>query len=227
MIFVLPNLLDASAVERVASLLSGANFVEGTRTAGRAVAAVKKNTEIKFDSEAHATCTDIVKEALRASNDFRVVAQPNRIGRVLFSRYTEGMEYGDHSDNALMREGGLRTDVAMTLFISDPADYEGGELVLNTDIRPEPYKLPAGHAVVYPAMVLHRVNQVTRGERLVGFTWIQSHVRDPQRRQVLVDLALALSHIIDSSPAGQGYAHPQYLRLDKVYNNLLRMWAEV
>ena len=112
-------------------------------------------------------------------------------------------------------------------FLSDPASYDGGELVLNTDIRPEPYKLPAGHAILYPAIVLHRVNPVTRGERLVGFTWVQSHVRDPLRRQILVDLALTLSHIIDTSPEGQGYSNPQYLRLDKVYNNLLRMWADV
>ena len=169
----------------------------------------------------------IIKEALRGNNDFRLVTQPHRLGPFLFSRYGEGMEYGDHSDNALMDDGSFRSDIAMTVFINEPTDYDGGELVLNTDIQPESYKLPAGHAVVYPTMVLHRVNPVTRGQRLVGINWVQSHVRDPQRRQILVDLALSLSHIIDSQPPGQGFAHPEYIRLDKIYNNLLRMWAEV
>lgn len=227
MIFVLPNLLDAKALDRIRTTLRGADFVDGRQTSGRAVAAVKKNTEVKLSTEAQTACSAIVLEALRASNDFRAVAQPHKFGEILFSRYTEGMAYGDHSDNALMREGGLRTDVALTVFLNDPADYDGGELVMNSDLRPERYKLPAGHAVVYPAMVLHRVNPVTRGERLVAITWVQSCVRDPQQRQILVDLALALSHIIDHTPQGQGYTHPQYLRLDKVYNNLLRMWAEV
>lgn len=227
MIFVLPNLLDANALDRLGALLRDAKFVDGMQTGGRAVAAIKRNAEVKYESEAHTTCAAIVKEALHASNDFQIVAQPYRIAQILFSRYTAGMEYGDHSDNALMRDGSLRSDVAMTVFLNDPADYDGGELVMNTDIRPELYKLPAGHAVVYPAMVLHRVNPVTRGERLVGVTWVQSHVRDPQQRQILVDLAVAISHIIDTNPQGRGYLHPDYIRLDKVYNNLLRMWAEV
>ena len=227
LIFVLQNLLDAQALDRLGALLRNAKFVDGRQTAGHAVAAIKRNTEIELKSEAHKTCAAIILEALRGSNDFRIVAQPHRIGQILFSRYTEGMEYADHSDNALMGDGGLRTDIAMTVFINQPADYDGGELVMNTDIRPEPYKLPAGHAVVYPAMVLHRVNPVTRGERLVGITWVQSRVRDPQKRQVLVDLALALSHIVAASPKGQGQSHPEYVRLDKVYNNLLRMWVEV
>ncbi len=227
MIYVLPNLIDAGALDRLRTSLRGADFVDGRQTSGRAVSTVKKNTEVRLDSEAQTACCAVVLEALRASNDFRAIVQPRRFGEILFSRYTEGMAYGDHSDNALMRDGDLRTDVAMTLFLSDPADYEGGELVMNSDLRPERYKLPAGHAVVYPAMVLHRVNPVTRGERLVAITWVQSSVRDPQQRQILLDLALALSHIIDNTPQGQGYTHPQYLRLDKVYNNLLRMWAEI
>lgn len=227
MIFILPNLLDATALERIGAVLRGADFVGGMQTGGRAVAQFKRNTEVDIKSKAHATCATIVEEAMRGSNDFRVVAQPHRYGKILFSRYTEGMEYGDHSDNALSRDGSLRTDISMTVFINDPAEYDGGELVMNTDIRPERYKLPAGHAVVYPSMVLHRVSPVTRGERLVGVTWVQSKVRDPQKRQILVDLAFALSHILDNSPQGQGYLHPQYIRLDKVYNNLLRMWAEV
>lgn len=220
-------MLDAKALNRLGTLLRNAKFVDGMQTAGGGVAHAKKNTEVVRDSEAHTKCDAIIKEALRGNNDFQIVAQPHRVARFLFSRYTVGMEYGDHSDNALMSDRRFRSDIAMTVFINDPGDYDGGELVMNTDIRPEPYKLPAGYAVVYPAMVLHRVNPVTRGKRLVGITWVQSRVRDPQRRQILVDLALALSHFIDNSPPGQGYTHPEYIRLDKVYNNLLRMWAEV
>lgn len=227
MIFVLQNVLDAKALNRLGALLRNAKFVDGMQTAGSAVAHAKRNTEVVRDSEAHTKCDAIIKEALRGNNDFQLVAQPHRMARFLFSRYTKGMEYGDHSDMALMGDRRFRSDIAMTIFINDPGDYDGGELVMNTDIRPEPYKLPAGHAVVYPAMVLHRVNPVTRGERLVGITWVQSRVRDPQQRQILVDLALALSHFIDNNSPGQAYTHPEYIRLDKVYNNLVRMWAEV
>lgn len=227
MIFVLPNVLDAKALNRLGALLRNAKFVDGMQTAGGAVAHAKRNTEVVRDSEAHTKCDAIIKEALRGNNDFHIVAQPHRLARFLFSRYTRGMEYGDHSDNALMGDRRFRSDIAMTIFINDPGDYDGGELVMNTDIRPEPYKLPAGHAVVYPAMVLHRVNPVTRGERLVGITWVQSRVRDPQQRQILVDLGFTLSHFIDNNSPGQAYTHPEYIRLNKVYNNLVRMWAEV
>ena len=141
------------------------------------------------------------------------------------ARYGEGMEYGDHTDNPLMDQG-RRSDMSITIFLNDPSEYEGGELMLNTDISPQAIKLPAGDAVVYPTFMLHRVDKVRKGQRLVAVTWIESLIRDANQRQILLDLAQTLTFFMKSLPEGQGYQHMEYVRLNKVYQNLLRMWAE-
>ena len=119
----------------------------------------------------------------------------------------------------------MRSDMSMTIFLNDPKEYDGGELVMNTDIRPERYKLPPGHAVIYPTYFLHRVAPVTRGTRLAVVGWIQSMVRDPFQRQILIDLALSLNYFLQNTK--EKFAHPEYIRLDKVYNNLKRQWVEM
>jgi PKHD-type hydroxylase len=119
----------------------------------------------------------------------------------------------------------MRTDVSFTIFLSDPSEYEGGELVIDSDIRPSPFKLPPGHAVIYPTHYLHRVNPVTKGVRQVVIGWIQSLIREPERRQVLLDLQQAMGQLQSTLPGGPN--HPSFVRLHKIYINLQRMWSEV
>ena len=170
-----------------------------------------------------------IQAALKANADFQIIAVPYRIATVTVSSYVPGLFYGDHADNAVMGRGGpdlLRSDLSMTVFLSDPADYDGGELLLDTDLRPSSWKLPAGDAVIYPSFSLHRVDPVRRGERRVAVTWIQSHIRSPQHRQILIDLAQVLSWMIKSNPGGRAHEHPEFRRLDKIRSNLTRLWAE-
>jgi PKHD-type hydroxylase len=134
------------------------------------------------------------------------------------------MTYGDHVDDAIMGKSGprFRSDVSMTVFLRDPEGYDGGELVIRTAFGDQKVKLPAGDAVIYPSSSLHHVAEVTRGERLVALSWIQSHVRDPARRELLHELNQAREHLLKRAPAEQTTA-----RVDRSFSNLVRMWADV
>ncbi|MCA8908735.1 MAG: Fe2+-dependent dioxygenase [Rhodospirillaceae bacterium] len=224
MIYVLPNILPDTLVEKIRQLAADAEFVDGMRTAGIGVAHSKRNEEISTDSDVVQEINQEVKAGLARNNDFQIVTIPRQLSNFLVSRYTPGMTYGDHTDNAILG-GRMRSDMSMTIFLNDPKEYDGGELVMNTDIRPERYKLPPGHAVIYPTYFLHRVAPVTRGTRLAVVGWIQSMVRDPFQRQILIDLALSLNYFLQNTK--EKFAHPEYIRLDKVYNNLKRQWVEM
>ena len=226
MIFVLPNLLSADRVAWIRSQTETQPFVDGRQTAGTAVRHAKNNQELKIGSDIVAEINREINEALQRNNDFQIIASPRRLSGFLISKYGSGMRYGDHSDNAILSSGGgMRSDLSMTIFLKNPDEYEGGELTLNTDLRPERYKLPAGHCVIYPTYFLHRVEEVTRGERLVAVGWIQSQIRDPFHRQILIDLAVSLSFFVNSTK--EKHQHQEYIRLDKIYNNLRREWLEL
>lgn len=226
MIFHIAGLLTAKQLAEIEAVSRTATFADGMQTAGPFVAEIKRNAEVKDNSEAEARLNALLMAVLQRHHSFQMIAQPRRIGRLIFSRYTEGMYYGDHSDNAVMNPAEpLRTDLAMTVFLSPPGDYEGGELVLDTDMQPQSYKLPAGDAVIYPTFLLHRVNPVTKGERRVAVTWIQSRVRLPQHRQILIDLSQTISFFLEHTKEGK--QHPEAVRLDKVYKNLARLWTEL
>lgn len=227
MIIHLPEILSAEELGEIRQLLGDADFVDGAQTARAYVQPRKNNMEVRIGSADQKKLHGIVMSALQRNNDFRLIAIPRRVANFIFSRYTEGMSYGEHSDNAVMgpQENPFRSDLAMTIFLSDPDEYEGGELVLNTDVRPETYKLPAGDCVIYPTFVLHRVDPVTKGMRRVAVTWIQSMVRSPQKRQLLFDIAMILDFFIKNTE--EGIQHREAIRLDKVYKNLTRMWAEL
>ena len=133
------------------------------------------------------------------------------------------MKYGDHIDDPVMGEGPrFRCDIASTIFLNEPEDYEGGELVINTAFGQHKVKLPAGDAVIYPASSLHHVAEVTKGERIVAVTWIQSLVREPEKRAILHDLNMVREKMLQASPDSEDTA-----RIDHSYTNLVRMWAEV
>jgi PKHD-type hydroxylase len=148
----------------------------------------------------------------------------------ILSSYTPGLFYGDHTDNAIMGRQGdkpLRSDLSVTVFLSDQADYDGGELIIDSDLRPTSWKLPAGDAVIYPSFSLHRVDPVRRGERRVSVSWIQSQIRLPQQRQALIDIAQVLSWMLKTLPGGRAHEHAEFRRLDKVRANLSRLWTEL
>ncbi|MGZ0187862.1 MAG: Fe2+-dependent dioxygenase [Alphaproteobacteria bacterium] len=228
MIFTLPPFLPPSLLAKLAAAFNEGTFVDGIQTAGSTNNKRKKNEEIQSSSALRKELSVEFRKALFANNDFGLIAQPKHIGDMLLSRYRDGMFYGDHVDNTIM---GLasgnpwRSDLSFTLFLSDPESYDGGELALNTDIRPESIKLPAGHMVIYSTLALHRVNPVTRGERRAAVGWAQSFVRDPNQRQILLDIAQTLGFLQDQLT--QGTEHSEAIRLQKVYANLSRMWSEV
>ena len=225
MLFCLPKLLSDAELAELHGLLEDAPFVDGRQSVGMAIKQRKRNREIAADSPLRERIDAPVRAAVQRNRDFQLIALPSVIGRFIFSRYGVGEFYGDHSDNVMMSgPPRFRADLSITVFLSEPDSYEGGELMIDTDMRPQSIKLPAGAAVIYPTTVLHRVNPVTAGERQVALGWIQSTVRSAAHRQVLLDLAQSLDFFLKATR--EGLEHPQAIRLQKVYSNLMQMWGE-
>jgi len=224
MLLTIPKLLNPAQLDKIRGLLAEAEFVDGRLTAGRAAAKVKRNEEMRVEPERLQLLIRILMASLGHHETFRFGALPHRVADPIFARYRPGMTYGDHVDDPIMGSTGprFRSDVSMTVFLSLPEDYDGGELVMRTAFGDRRVKLPAGDAVIYPSSSLHHVAEVTRGERLVALTWIQSYVRDPARRELLYELNLAREHLQKESP---GAAHTG--QVDRSYANLVRMWSEV
>jgi PKHD-type hydroxylase len=217
---LLDNLLGPNELKRLQTLLATATFGSGAATAGKAARNVKDNLQAVADQPGMEEARSLVGAALGGSEAFRDHAFPQRMVPPLFSRYEPGMRYGEHTDNAVM--GNVRTDLAMTLFLTPPDAYDGGELVVDVDRDSRSFKLAAGSAVVYLASSLHRVEPVTRGTRLAAVTWVQSSVRDPTQREILIDLGTALRFVRARAPNTR-----ETLSLAKARANLLRMWSDV
>ena len=227
MLTVIPALLTAHEVARVRSLIEPADWGDGNATSGAQSALAKHNAQLPEDGAAAREAGAVVLDALGRSALFVAAALPLKVFPPLFNRYEGGQAFGTHVDTAVrIRRGSdfrLRADLSATVFLSDPADYDGGELVIEDQFGGREIKLPAGHAVVYPASSLHRVAPVTRGARLASFLWLQSMVRDDGARRILWDLDQGVQAA--ASALGQGDA--AVVRLTGVYHNLLRRWAEV
>jgi len=221
MILCLANVLDRRALGAVRAGLDAAAFADGRRTAGWSARLVKDNRQAEADAAARLG-PEVVR-ALEANEVFRLGVLPKAIRPVLFSRYEPGMAYGAHVDDAIMGDDGerARSDVAVTVFLSDPADYDGGELVIETTGGEHAYKLDAGDAIAYAATTLHRVEPVTRGCRQVAVTWVQSLVRSAERQEILFDLDTARRAVFDRDGKSR-----EFDLLSKSHANLLRMWAE-
>lgn len=222
MIVCLPDVLDLTELREIRGALSDSPFVDGKTTAGYRAKRVKNNLQLDKSADEASQIKSIVLNGLKRNPEFRRAALPRHIQPPLVSRYQVGMNYGRHVDDALMgSERKTRTDVSVTVFLSDPGDYDGGELLIQSPYGDQEVKLPAGAAVLYPASTLHRVLPVTRGERLAAVTWIESHVRDPARREILHDL--------DRVSNALGRRDPDSEESDlaaKTYSNLLRMWSD-
>ena len=184
MILTFPELIAPDEHRAILAQIAAAEFVDGRETAGAALAARKNNLQIGRDSPQVQAITAILLGALRRNQAFRSAAYPKQLHSTLVSRYREGMAYGAHVDNALMGEATVwRTDLSLTLFLNDPAEYDGGELALESGSGELLIKLPARSLVCYPTGQLHRVRPVTRGERIVVVAWVQSHVREGAARE--------------------------------------------
>lgn len=217
-----PEVLDAAALEALRAELAAGKFVDGRRTATGNAAAVKHNLQLEQSDETPDPAARQLLNALAQSARFRALTFARAIRRPEFARYEEGMEYGLHLDAPI--QGGrppVRADLAVTVFLNEPSEYEGGELVVQSRTGEQSVKLPAGHAVVYPADTLHRVAKVTRGERLVAVTWVQSHVRDPQLREILIDLETVAGRVAAVAPDSE-----ELRLLTHCRDNLMRKVAE-
>lgn len=223
MLLTIPALLNHAQLQKMHEVLAGGEFVDGRLTAGAAAARVKQNEELRPEAGRMQLLIRIVMASLGHNETFRFAVLPQRVADPIFARYTPGMAYGEHVDDPIMGSSPrFRSDVSMTVFLNPPTAYDGGELVIRTPFGPREVKLTAGDAVVYPSASLHRVAEVTRGERLVALTWIQSHVRDPAQRELLYELNLAREHLQKAAPDEVHTA-----LVDRSYANLVRMWADV
>lgn len=223
MIVIVPDLLTEQEQQQLKLLAAQSTFVDGKETAGFRAKLVKNNEQVAKDAANKKQLQEIVISALNRSKEFRRGAIPHRIRPPLISRYRPGMTYGAHVDDALMGSSVARdrTDVSVTVFINDATDYEGGELVIHSPFGPQEVKLPARYAVVYPSGTLHEVAEVTKGERLVAVTWVQSYIRDERHRQILSDVMEIRDKLHATDPKS-----PETDKAFRLYTNLLRMWAE-
>jgi PKHD-type hydroxylase len=216
----LPEVLTPPEVARLRQLAAVARFADGRASNPHSIA--KNNQQVDPSDPAHAEASKIMAGALQRSEPFRGFTFPRIMAPPMLARYAPGMNYGAHSDAAFMPLGQrpLRSDVSCTIFIADPATYEGGELTIHLGTRGVPFKGAAGAAIVYPSNTLHEVRPVTAGERLVGITFIESMIPDPAHRDLLYQL--------DEVAALEGFniSWENRTRLQYVRNNLRRMWGE-
>jgi PKHD-type hydroxylase len=223
MLIIIENLIDRALLTYLQGWLSSATFEDGRATAGGSAALVKRNEQVSSDPHNSdpklEEMQSLVEDLLWNHDLFDAAAQPKEILSPIFSRYSPGMSYGTHMDNALMGE--MRIDMSLTLFLSDPSTYDGGELVIDFSTGTRAIKLPAGSAVLYATTAPHRVAEVTRGQRLAMVTWIRSFVRDPAAREILFDIETARDRL--STQLGKT---AEVDLLSKAYTNLLRRWVE-
>ena len=226
MMLAIPALLSGRLLDQVRELVRGASWIDGNATSGHQSALAKRNRQLPEDSDAAREAGNIVLDALGASPLFIAAGLPLKVFPPLFNLYGEGDRFDTHVDNAIRIQRGsdfrIRADLSATLFLSDPADYDGGELVVEDALGTHAVKLAAGDMVLYPSSSLHHVTTVTRGERLSSFFWIQSMVRDDGARRTLFDLDSAIQAIA----VDRGQDDAAIIKLTGVYHNLLRRWAD-
>ena len=218
--------LSPAEVAECLGVLARAPWIDGRGSAGPAAARAKQNREADLRDPAVRGWSDTILRLLKANAGFAAAALPARICPPSFNRYETGETYGTHNDAAVMDftgigQGMVRGDLAATLFLSAPADYDGGELVIEDTFGTSKVKLPAGDMIVYPASSQHRVEPVTRGARIASYMWIQSLVRDDDKRRLLHNMDGAITQLLAQAPGNQAV-----LQMLGIYHNLLRMWSE-
>lgn len=228
MLVIIPQVLTREEVAHCRQSLEAAAWADGRATAGEQSALVKFNLQIPETSPVARELGELILRALGRNAMFTSAALPFRVYPPMFNRYDTGMKFGAHIDNAIRavpNAGGfrMRADVSSTLFLTDPSEYDGGELVVQDTYGSQAVKLEAGSMVVYPATSLHHVTEVTRGSRWSSFFWSQSMVKDDGQRAFLHEMDLAIIRLRQELPDD----HPSVLSLTGGYHNLLRRWTEM
>lgn len=224
MLIRVPQIIGHAQLDRVVALLSKANFTDGRLSAGMSARRVKNNEEVSADDPLIDELNNIIMGSLVRHPIYKRAALPERIAVPYYARYVAGMAYGDHIDDPVMGSGEqrYRSDISVTVFLSAPESYDGGELVIRTAFGEQSVKYAAGDAVMYPSSSRHRVAKVTRGQRLVAVTWIQSLIRDPGKRELLYELSRAREKLLRRAPEAE-----ETRQIDYAYVNLVRMWSEL
>lgn len=227
MLICVPDVLSKEEVADFRRLMDAAEWEDGKSTAGAQSAMVKRNEQLPPDGQLARHLGERVLKALTRNPLFVSAAIPLRIFPPLFNRYAGGHHFGIHVDNAVRGDNltglRIRTDLSVTLFLAEPEEYDGGELVVEDHYGSHQVKLPAGDLVLYPATSLHMVTPVTRGARVASFFWLQSMIRDSQARTMIFDLDTAIQGISERI----GRDDPETVRLTGIYHNLIRHWVEV
>ncbi len=226
MILQIPDVLSPEQVAHARHLLDRAEWIDGRVTAGYQSARTKDNHQLPEGHPVARELGDTILAALQQNPLFISAALPLKVFPPLFNRYEGGQSFGNHVDNAVRQVPGtnlrVRTDLSATLFLAEPDEYDGGELLVEDTYGVHSIKLPAGHMVLYPSTSLHNVQSVTRGARVASFFWLQSMIRDDGARTLLFDLDTAIQRLTIDLPD-----HPAAVQLTAVYHNLLRRWADV
>jgi PKHD-type hydroxylase len=226
MLLQIPDVLTAEQTRECRDALDRAEWVDGRVTAGFQSARTKDNLQVPENHPVARQCGDVIVSALERTPLFLSAALPLRVFPPLFNRYSGGQAFGTHVDNAVRQVPGtphrIRTDLSATLFLSEPDEYEGGELVVEDSYGAHAVKLPAGHMILYPATSLHHVRPVTSGARVGSFFWIQSMVADDGERTILFDLDSSIRILGRDMPDS-----PEVVRLTGIYHNLIRRWSKL
>ena len=228
MLIRIADVLSAEQVVAARQQLDTTDWADGKVTAGHQSGQVKRNLQLPQDHPLAVSLGELITAQLERHPTFISAALPSRIYPPLFNRYDTGMDFGNHVDNAIRLDPltgrYLRTDLSATLFLSEPDEYDGGELVMDEAGGPQAIKLAAGDMILYPATTVHHIRPVTRGQRVAAFFWIQSMIRDQAQRELLFNLDLSVQQLASSSEED---ITASKVRLTGTYHNLLRMWAEV
>jgi PKHD-type hydroxylase len=224
MLVTIPEVLNKEDINVIQDLIATASFHDGRASAGSEAIAVKKNQEMAISEIEMQRLNNLVMGKLVQNPTYIATAFAKKIAAPFYARYTDGMYYGNHIDDPVMGPPNqrYRTDISITIFLNEPDEYDGGELIISTTFGEQKVKLNAGDAVLYPSSSTHRVAEVTRGERLVAVTWLQSTIRDPAKREILYNLSQARETLIQTSPGSK-----ELELLSNSYVNLLRMWSDI
>jgi PKHD-type hydroxylase len=231
MLLTIDNLLTPDQIHQARTKLATAEWVDGRITAGYQAQEVKRNAQVREGTPAANELGELVLAALARSPRFMAAALPLRVFPPMFNSYAGGQTFGTHVDTAIRQltttAQRIRTDLSATLFLTDPTDYDGGELIVEDNYGEKSVKLPAGSMVLYPATSLHRVEPVTRGNRVSSFFWIQSMIRQDAHRTLLFDLDTSIQRLAASPNAQSPEIKQTSVQLTGVYHNLLRQWSEM
>ncbi len=231
MLITIEKVLSAEQVRAARERLASAEWVDGRVTAGYQAQEVKRNAQIPENSTVAKELGELVLAGLARSPRFMAAALPLRVFPPMFNSYAGGQTFGTHVDTAIRQLSStgqrIRTDLSATLFLTAPEEYDGGELVIEDSYGEKRVKLPAGDMLLYPATSLHRVEPVTRGNRVSSFFWIQSMIRQDAHRSLLFELDTAIQRLAGSQQAQVADVKASAVQLTGVYHNLLRQWAEM